>query len=176
MNIESYEINKDTCAIINLGGTASQILEKKNEYLIPRTTYKIMEDSCAYYGSTFDGRLKGTKMILGSNYKLPIIIKDSDMIFFPTTGCENEKCSWISLQHIEKYEPYKGFTKVQFYQGRTIILKMSCTSFENQLLRALRLHKLLKERYDANKPEEPTKRVRRVSQLKLDDEDPLKPM
>ena len=146
MNIDSYEINKETCAVLNLGGEASQIVERENEYLLPRKTYQVMEDSCAYYGSTLDGRVKGTKMILGSNYKLPIIIEDSDMIFFPTTGNSNDNCSWISVNHIEKYEPYKGYTKVKFYEGRTIILKMSFSSFENQLFRAMRLQRILKDR------------------------------
>ncbi len=146
MNIDSYEINKETCAVLNLGGEASQIVESKNEYLLPRKTFQVMEDSCAYYGSTLDGRVKGTKMILGSNYKLPIIIEDRDMIFFPTTGNSNDNCSWISLNHVEKYEPYKGYTKVKFYEGRTIILKMSYSSFENQLFRAMRLQRILKDR------------------------------
>ncbi len=146
MNVESYEINKDTCAILNLGGEASKVVEKKNEYFVQESTYKVMEDSCSYYGSTLDGRLKGTKMILGSRYKLPIIVEDNNMIFFPTSGRENENCSWISLEHIEKYEPYNGYTKVKFKEGRTIIVRMSFSTFESQFLRAMRFQNLLKER------------------------------
>lgn len=147
MDIESYEINKDTCAVINVGTEASQIIEKENDYLLPKKTFEVMEDSCAYYGSTLDGRLKGTKMILGANYKLPIIIEESnDMIFFPTTGSNNENCSWISLKHIEKYESYKGYTKVTFDEGKSVIVRMSYSSFETQLFRAMRLREIIKER------------------------------
>ena len=149
MDIESYEINKDTCAVINLSEDASKIIENKNEYLLSKKSYEVMEDSCAYYGSTFDGRIKGTKMMLGSNYKLPIIIEETnDIIFFPTNGSKNENCSWISLNHVEKYESYKGYTKVTFFGGKTIILKMACSSFELQLLRASRLKTLLAKRVD----------------------------
>ncbi len=149
MNIDSYEINKDTCAVININNEVSKIIEKNDEYLLPKKSFEVMEDSCAYYGSSYEGRLKGTKMMLGCNYKLPIIIEESnDIIFFPTNGTSNDKCSWISLNHVKSYEPYEGFTKVTFYEGKSIVLKMTCSSFEMQLLRATRLQNLLKKRID----------------------------
>jgi len=147
MDIDSYEINKDTCAIINYSNEISQIIENNQEYLLPKKTFEVMEDSCAYYGSSYEGRLKGTKMMLGCNYKLPIIIEETnDIIFFPTGGTSSEKCSWVSLNHVSKYEDYKGYTKVTFTGGKTIILKMSVNSFEMQLLRATRLQNLIKKR------------------------------
>ena len=167
MNLDSYEINRDTCAVLNVGKEATKIIEGDENYLIDKKTFEVMEDSCAYYGSTYDGRLKGTRMILGSSYKLPIVIEDSnDIIFFPTNGNNNDNCSWISLKHIEKYTPYKGYTKVTFDSGKTIILKISHNSFETQLFRAMRLHQILVDRYskeptkkNANK-EEPKKQTR----------------
>lgn len=147
MEIDSYEINKDTCAILNLNNEVTKVVENNQEYLIPKTTFEVMEDSCAYYGSSYEGRLKGTKMILGCNYKLPIIVEESnDLIFFPTNGTSSEKCSWISLNHVLKYEPYKGYTKVTFTEGRTVVVKMSYNSFDMQVLRATRLQNLIKNR------------------------------
>ncbi len=149
MDLDSYEINKDTCAILNVNNEVSKIIENNQEYFLPKTSYEVMEDSCAYYGSSYDGRLKGTKMILGSSYKLPIIIEETnDIIFFPTNGLGNEKCSWISLNQVEKYEPEGGYTKVTFYGGKNIILKISCNSFETQILRATRLQNLLHKRVE----------------------------
>lgn len=149
MDVDSYEINRDTCAILNINNEVSKIIENNNEYFLAKKCFEVMEDSCAYYGSSFDGRLKGTKMMLGSNYKLPIIIEETnDIIFFPTCGTNNEKCSWISLNQVEKYEAQKGYTKVTFFGGKSIIIKMSCSSFELQLLRASRLQSLLAKRVD----------------------------
>ncbi len=149
MDLESYEINKDTCAVLNVDNEVSKIIENKQEYFLPKTSYEVMEDSCAYYGSSYDGRLKGTKMMLGGNYKLPIIVEESnEIIFFPTNGLGNEKCSWISLNQVEKYEPQGGYTKVTFYSGKSVILKMSYASFEMQLLRATRLQNLLHKRVE----------------------------
>lgn len=147
MELDSYEINRDTCAIINIDNDVSKIIEKQQEYYLPKKSFEVMEDSCEYYGSSYDGRIKGTKMMLGGNYKLPIIIEETNnIIFFPTNGSGNEKCSWISLNQVEKYEPDGGYTKVTFIGGKSIILKMSCTSFEMQLLRATRLQSLLHQR------------------------------
>lgn len=146
-DLDSYEINKSTCAVINLKEDISKVIEKNNEYLLPKRSLQVMEDSCSYYGSSYNGRLKGTKKILGSNYKLPIIIEESnDLVFFPTTGLNNEDCSWISLNNIESYEQYRGYTKVTFIDGKILIVKMSYSSFELQLMRATRLSNLVKKR------------------------------
>ena len=149
MELDSYEINKDTCAILNINNEVSKVIEKKQEYFLPKTSFEVMEDSCSYYGSSYDGRLKGTKMMLGGNYKLPIIIEETnDIIFFPTNGSGNTKCSWISLNQIEKYEPQGGYTKVTFIGGKSVVLKISYSSFEMQLLRATRLQDLLHKRIE----------------------------
>ena len=36
-----------------------------------------MDDSCKYFGSSYQGRYEGTKNLIGMNYKLPIIIEES---------------------------------------------------------------------------------------------------
>ena len=67
MEIDSYEINKNTCAVLNINNQVSKIIEKDNDYLLEKRSFEVMEDSCAYYGSTFEGRIKGTKKMLGRN-------------------------------------------------------------------------------------------------------------
>jgi len=147
MEIDSYEITKDTCAILNIDNDVTKIIEDNQEYLLPKRSFEVMEDSCVYYGSSFEGRLKGTKMMLGATYKLPIIIEESNnIIFFPTTGNNNSKCSWIALNKISSYEPKGGYTKVTFDCGKSIVLKITYSSFEMQLLRATRLQNLLSKR------------------------------
>ena len=81
--MDSYEINKDTCAVISLNDDITKVIEKEDDYFINKSCYEVMEESCQYYGSSCDGRIKGTKVILGSGYKVPIIIEESnDIIFF----------------------------------------------------------------------------------------------
>ncbi len=145
--MESYEINKNTCAVIGVSDNVSRIIEGEDEYVVGKSGYQVMEDSCEYYGSSCEGRMKGTKMILGSNYKVPIVVEESnEIIFFPTESPNSENCVWFSLNNVEKYERYEGFTKVTFVSGKELIVKMSVYSFENQLLRANRLGSMIKKR------------------------------
>lgn len=145
--MDSYEINKETCAVVSINEKVSKIIENDYEYFVNKNTYEVMEDSCQYYGSSCDGRIKGTKMILGSNYKVPIVIEESnEIIFFPTESPTSNSCSWLSLNNVKKYERADGFTKVTFISGKEIIVKMSISSFENQLLRANRLGSVLRKR------------------------------
>ena len=103
--MDSYEINKDTCAIISVEKNISRVLENNNEYYVNMPSYEIMDNSCQYYGSSCEGRIKGTKMILGSSYKVPIVVEEkNDIIFFPTESPNSDSCCWLSLNQIEKYE------------------------------------------------------------------------
>ena len=145
--MDSYEINKDTYAILTIDEGVTKVLEKNDEYFINKSSYEVMEDSCAYYGSSCEGRIKGTKTILGSNYKVPIIIEEtSEIIFFPTEAATSANCIWLSLNNIKCYEKCNGFTKVIFNSGKELIIKMSISSFETQLLRANRLGSIIRRR------------------------------
>ena len=145
--MDSYEINRETCAIISVDENNARVLEEKNEYFVNQNTYEIMDNSCQYYGSSCEGRIKGTKMILGSNYKVPIVVEETnEIIFFPTESPSSLSCSWLSLNAIKKYENIGGYTKVTFNNNKDIVVKMSVASFESQLLRANRLESLLRKR------------------------------
>ena len=102
--------------------------------------HKSFTDAC-------DGRMKGTKMILGSNYKVPIVVEErNEIIFFPTESPNSPNCIWFSLNNVEKYERSDCYTKVTFTSGRELIVKMSLSSFENQILRANRLGSMIRKR------------------------------
>ncbi len=148
--MESYEINKNTCAVIGINENVSRVIEGNDEYFVNKSGYQVMEDSCEYYGSSCDGRMKGTRMILGSNYKVPIVIEESnEIIFFPTESPSSESCVWFSLNNVEKYERCDGFTKVTFTSGKELVVKMTISSFENQLLRANRLGSMIRKRINS---------------------------
>ena len=142
-----YEINSETLALLPISKNVTKVIEVNNNYIIKKSIIEVLETSCNYFGSSFKGRLEGSKSMLGSIYKPPIIIEESsNIIFFPTTGLSNEKCSWISLNNIRSYERVEGYTKVNFVKGKSIIVKMSFSSFEMQLLRATRFQNLLRQR------------------------------
>ena len=142
-----YEINKETLAILSCGKEKSRIIEKTKDFIINKNATKIIDDSCKYFGSSYLGRAEGSKNILNSSQKLPIIIEESNnIIFFPTTSPRLDKCSWISLNNINKY--YKNIDKIviNFISGKNIKLDISYGIIDNQILRATRLEMLFKKR------------------------------
>lgn len=144
---ETYEINSSTCALIPSNDFSTVIIETNKTIPISLSISKIINYSCAYYGSSFKGRLNGSKCALGSKYKLPIIIEESrEFIFFPTTSYENPTCVWISLKNISNYERKDNRVLVTFNNKKKIELNISYESFENQVLRATKLLLILKSR------------------------------
>ena len=148
MNLDCYYINKATCVIIPIGKNSSKVIEHDDEYFIKNSTLSILEHSCEYFGSSFEGRKEGTKKLLGITHKSPIIVEESrKIIFFPTTSPEKENCIWINLDKIDKY--YKSGNRkstILFKNGDSIDFDVSIGSLTNQILRATRLKYILDDR------------------------------
>ena len=143
-----YEFNKGTLAIIPNGKESSLIYEDESRYIIEDNPLNIMEGSCKYFGSTFDGRIQGAKDILGAEYKVPIIIEDSNnLVVFPTSSPRSNDCCWISLNRVDNiYRIDNDNTKIVFDNEREIIVPCSLWSIENQFSRASRLKTVLHKR------------------------------
>lgn len=141
-----YEISKGTLAILPNEKNSSVVYEDEERYIIKQTPFEIMEESCKYFGSTYEGRKDGAKEILGAEYKVPIIIEDSsNLIVFPTTSPLSEDCVWISLKRVEKIEKIDANnTKIIFDNKKEIIVDSSYRTIENQLSRASRLDLILR--------------------------------
>ena len=146
--INKYEFSKGTLAIVPNDEKTSLVYEDNERYIVDNNPFHIMEDSCRYFGSSYEGRKVGAKTILGAEYKVPIIIEDSsNLIVFPTTSPHSADCSWISLkriQNIYKIDAYN--TKIVFDNQKEIIVPCSFRSIENQISRASRLDLVLRNR------------------------------
>ena len=144
--ITKYEVNNGTLAVLPNDEESSLVYEDDNRYIIQEKAYKIMDDSCKYFGSSYEGRKEGARTILGAEYKVPIVIEDSDnLIVFPTTSPISEDCMWISLKRVGKIEKMEyNSTKVIFDNGVEIVIPCSYRTIENQLSRASRLDLILR--------------------------------
>lgn len=144
----NYEINYDTQMIIPLGIDKTKIVEYDTDYYMDTSAMSILEHSCEYFGSSYQGRKDGTKQLLGITHKSPVIVEESrKIIFFPTTSPENYDCIWINLEKIDKY--YRISDKqsaILFKNGLEYIFDISIGSLTNQVLRATRLKFILDER------------------------------
>ena len=137
--MESYEINKDTLALIALKDK-TEVFEENDHFFVDKVANEIMEASCEYFGSSLAGRQKGTENLIGSNYKAPVIVEESqEIIFFPTESPRREECSWISLQKINKYFRMGDKIVVEFKNGSRVVLNIYYGKQDNQVMRATRL-------------------------------------
>ena len=85
--MSSYEISKETLAILPLDNYRSKVVEKGNTIIIEKTPMEIIDGSCRFFGSSYHGRHLGTQNLIGVSHKAPIIIEESkEIIFFPTNS------------------------------------------------------------------------------------------
>ena len=144
----NYEITYDTQMISPIDKNKSKVIETDAEYIIDTPVLNILEHSCEYFGSSYEGRKEGTKKLLGITHKSPIIVEESrKIIFFPTSSAENKDCIWINLEKIDKYfklGPKKS--AIRFRNCDFLEFDVSYGSLSNQILRATRLKFILEER------------------------------
>lgn len=153
--LTDYVISRRTVAILPIrmnGELYSKVAEEDCEFIVMKKPLVIMEDSCSYYGSSLDGRTKGSKAVTGYKYKAPIVIEQAnELYFFPTTSPINPHCTWISYSHIARKESAgNSTTKVIFTNNKYLILTISIGSFVTQYTRTSELNTILTRRINEN--------------------------
>ena len=143
-----YEINEGTLAILPIDSEKSKVFEDQKEYIIDENPYQILDESCKYFGSSYQGRKEGAKSILGDGYKIPIVVEDGrNIIFFPTISPFDKECIWLSSKNIQGIEEIDDVTsRIIFNNSRKIEIPISYRSLENQLFRATRLESVVRNR------------------------------
>ena len=145
--LEYYYINRGTCAVIPIDKEVSEVIELDCSYIVNKSSKDIIDDSCRYFGSSYQGRFEGTKRILNMNYKLPILIEEfSNLIFFPTSSPRFGYSLWISFNNIKEYLKIADGSRIIFNNNKEISLKTSYYSIENQIFRSAMLDSLIRRR------------------------------
>lgn len=144
--MENYEINNSTVALYAMG-EKTRVYEEDSNFIVDKSANKIMEESCKYFGSSLEGRKKGTENLIGVSYKAPIIVEEScNIIFFPTSSPRLSDCSWLRLSYINRYYYHNNKLIVEFKNNDKIALNTSYGIVDNQVLRATRLESVLNGR------------------------------
>ena len=147
MILEDYEIGYGTQAIIPLSEDKTMIYEEEGEYIVDKPANQIINYNCNYYGSSYNGRLNAAKKILDSNYKVPILIEESEFIvFFPTKSSLLDDCCWINYSFIKKYDTNGKKTTIIFKNNQQIDVDISKLSLENQISRSYKLELISRKR------------------------------
>ena len=146
--IMKYEFSKGTLAIVPNEKDGSLVYEDDERYIIHSKPFNIMDESCKYFGRSYAGRKEGSKSILGAEYKVPIIVEETNnIIVFPTTSPFADDCVWISLNRVKNIcKIDSNNSKIIFDNDKELIVPCSFRSLENQLSRASRLDLILRNR------------------------------
>ena len=134
----SYIINTRTFYIM-FDGKKTIINEYGTEFVFDGDIInEILENSCIYYGSTLKGRIIGSKNLINSRYKLPIIINDrKNLIFFKIKS--KKEVIWFNFNKIKDYKKYDMFITIDFINNYSKKFMISWSIFNNQILKSSRL-------------------------------------
>lgn len=145
--MENYEINSDTLAILPISENMSRVIEENQELIVKKNPMEIINHSCKYFGSSYNGRYVGSQSILGLYYKLPILVEETrEIIFFPTESTRVVTCSWIAFKQIESMKQLDNISTIIFRNGRELTINISIGSLKNQFIRATMLKEAIIKR------------------------------
>ena len=140
-----YEINLSTLMLIGLDDEHTKVITFDEEIIINCNSRKIIDNSCKFFGSTLNDKVKNTSRLINISSKTPIIIEESrNIIFFPTTSPRLDNCNWLSLKNIVDYKKDKNNSIVYFDNNIKLPIKISYGSLDNQVLRAARLESIMR--------------------------------
>lgn len=104
--ITDYVINADTMVILphfdKHGNLFSVVFEVDRRFYVNLKPWEIINNSCLFNGSSFQGRVEGAMHITKYNRMVPIMICNRQGIFFfPTQSAKSERCIWFAHDHIK---------------------------------------------------------------------------
>ena len=141
--MDHYIMNDKTLAVIGIDYKFCRVLEEKDEFLVSQNWQNVLNESCLYYSSSFQGRIDGSKVILNKEYKVPIILQEMGaLVFFPVGNQTDYNCIWISLKNLNYYTVQKEGIHLFFRENKDLMLTSGLQAFESQLLKSYNLEKL----------------------------------
>ena len=133
-----FKIDKEVL-LIDYDGLNTTVETTHGDVIFKGNVLKtILNESCIKYGSSLNGRIKGSKYALNSKYKLPIIISEKEkLVFFPVKEMGRE--IWFNFDMIKEVKRKNSGVDVIFKNGFNKEINVSYTVFNNQVLKASRL-------------------------------------
>lgn len=133
-----FKIDKEVL-LIDYDGLNTTVETTHGDVIFKGNALKtILNESCINYGSSLNGRIKGSKYALNSKYKLPIIISEKEkLVFFPVKDMGRE--IWFNFDMIKEVKRKNSGVDVIFKNGFNKEINVSYTVFNNQVLKASRL-------------------------------------
>lgn len=138
---KKYIINDSTLYLEKIDHDI-HVIETAEEKIIKDISMPlILDQSCNFYGSSYEGRKKGTASLITESYKLPIIIKENKfLLMFPIGTTRSSKSVWINYNNIEEYHQITSKKiLVDFVGGIRQTFNVSYYTFHKQILKCSRV-------------------------------------
>jgi len=138
---DHYIINPRTMALLPMDGLFGEhwtiVIEENQMFQVKTKPIAVIDHSCCFFGSSYNGRKEGAAALLNYTHMAPIAINDAyDMILFPLTSPKNRDCIWLSHKHIQNWQNFQNDTIIQFTNFQIKILPIFYSTFEIKLNRA----------------------------------------
>lgn len=146
--LDNYIINYETLIIIPIEDNSSKVYEIDKEFIVKKDCLSIIKDSCLYFGSSLEGRRSGAKDFLNCEFKVPIIIEDSNnLIFFPTSSYRRRDTVWISYQNLLKYKKIDINSTILYFKNNSKLkLNVRYNIIDNQVIRCIKFDAIANKR------------------------------
>ncbi|WP_273124214.1 competence protein ComK [Bacillus weihaiensis] len=124
----------------NTGHVHCQMLDKYGEKLVEKDPRFVLNTSCIYYGSDFNGRLESARHILIGKKNLPIMVSLSlGICMIPLSSPMKNDTPWISLRYIEDIQPNGAGSIITFQNDVKVEVNITKNVVEDRRNKASRL-------------------------------------
>lgn len=145
-----YEIDLSTLMLIGINEEKTKIITLNDEFIVDYSVKKIIDNSCKFFGSNLNDRVKMTNRLVNISSKSPIVIEESrNIIFFPLKSVRDKNNIWISFNNLEKYDKKNDITVFYFKNDKVINLEFSYYIIDNQVTRSLMLDYEIRKRRES---------------------------
>ncbi|WP_226528048.1 competence protein ComK [Metabacillus niabensis] len=130
-------ITESTMALLphytNTGHLHCTLLETFGETRIEQNTYFVLNESCVYYGGSFDGSLKSARSILKGQKNLPIMVSiPLKYCMIPLGSPMKKDTAWVAYQHIKDIESKGPSSTINFLNQVKLEVNISKSVLERR--------------------------------------------
>lgn len=94
----------------------------------------VLKELCIHHGCSYEGRKEAAGKVLNISQKIPILVSDKrGDIFFPTRRIRHPNCMWVNRSAITNLSRFQSGTKIEFRNGKTIVVLVDIRSIKREL-------------------------------------------
>ncbi|HWJ79386.1 MAG TPA: competence protein ComK [Niallia sp.] len=154
--LDTFEINYYTLGIFPImmdnHVIYSKIYQGKEIYICKLSPLMIIKRSCDFFCCSYESRREGTRKLMNYNHKLPIIIDNGNIYYFPTHSPNNAECAWISFHNILEVKETEGSEIIIIFKNLTeIVVNVSLHTINNQIVRTNALKTVQQHNIEASR-------------------------